>query len=190
MAGIPIGTGRLAAMVLERLGATVQMTPAAILESWGEAPQVRLAGGKKPATFSKKQMGGLSPVRRAISLLIQQPGLAALVSDPAQVGDVDVPGAGLLFELLEFLRHRPHVSLAAILEHWRDTPHGRHLAQLASAEIHLPEEGYEAEFLDALQCLQKQGVGAELDRLLQKSRYTTLTQEEKQQLNELLKAGA
>ncbi len=77
-------------------------------------------------------VGGTSPVREAISILLYQPALAREIGKLPFQEPVDVPGVSLLEELLELLQRQPLTSTGAILEHWRGREETRHLAKLAS----------------------------------------------------------
>src|SRR5690606_40155358 len=61
-----------------------------------------------------------------------------------------LPGADLLVKLIEFLRDRPEVSMAGLLEHWRETPGGPALHKLAGQRLEIPEDGMAAEFRHVL----------------------------------------
>ncbi len=93
--------------------------------------------------------------RHLITLLLQQPELARLAHDIDDLSRYNVPGANLLAELLTFLQDRPDAHLGVILEHWRDSKYGKHLAKLAQFPIELEEHRLEAEFTDTFRQLGK-----------------------------------
>lgn len=74
-----------------------------------------------------------SLLRKTITLLLHYPAAAAHVPVVAGLEAVDAPGAELLRGLLEVARAEPHISLAQLIERFRDDPEGRHLGQLAAA---------------------------------------------------------
>lgn len=96
-----------------------------------------------------------SPVRTAITALLHLPRLSQLATPPQRWLALQLPGVKLLGDLLELLRVQPHISTGGILEHWRGTQEGVHLAKLARIETHLDEPGLEKEFLDALERLDE-----------------------------------
>jgi DNA primase len=181
--------GSFKELMTARLAEMAQINPAALGQAPKKSGETRLEGAKKPATLSRKQMEAPSLVRKAITLLLLKPGLASAVEDSRWMTEADLPGVSLLSELIDFLHDRPHLTTASVLEHWRESPHARHLVQMASRELDLPEEGYEAEFLGVIEKIRKQGAEDALERLLRKSQYASLTPEEKTQLNNLLKGS-
>ena len=58
---------------------------------------------------------------------------------------------------MEMLRNHPHLSVATLLERYRDTQEGAILERLAAWEPEVPEETYQfaAEFTDILAYLQR-----------------------------------
>jgi DNA primase len=76
-----------------------------------------------------------TPLRKAIALLLYRPELAQKVAadDPALRANND-PGIKLLTELIEMLRNHPHLSVATLLERYRDTQEGAILERLAAWE--------------------------------------------------------
>jgi DNA primase len=104
---------------------------------------------EKPASQQKN-----TPIRHLITLLLQQPELAQLVNSPEDIRQVELPGAELLFELLEFLHRHPQAHAGMILEHWRDSEYAKHLSKLAQVSIDFEAHRLEAEFSDTLLNLQ------------------------------------
>jgi len=99
-----------------------------------------------------------TPLRKAIALLLYRPELAQKVAtdDPALRVNSD-PGIKLLTDLIEMLRSRPQLSVATLLERYRDTREGAILERLAAWEPEVPEESYRfaAEFTDILAYLRR-----------------------------------
>jgi DNA primase len=107
----------------------------------GPAPTPAMARTARP------QFGaGMTPVRRAVTLLLARPSLAGLVGDPTDLRSLEVPGAELLAELIAFFQARPQATAAAALEAWRDTEAGGHLERLAMVSLDAPEVAWEADF--------------------------------------------
>ncbi len=147
--------------------------------------------GEKPVTKREQQSAAhneprkLSPIRTAITLLLNQPQLAQLVEQPRQLLSLEEPGIRLLVELLELIQNTPHINCGAILEHWREQPEGKHLGKLASSIMTTPVEGLETEFKGALTLLDKQRIEQEYSHLLRKSETTPLTTDEKRRITQL-----
>ncbi len=131
-----------------------------------------------------------TPLRKAIALLLYRPELAqqAMVNDSTPL-DNGEPGTQLLAELIEMLRDRPHLSVATLLERYRDTREGAILERLAAWEPEVPEEGYqfEAEFADILAYLRRRADPREHlpDILLRRGAPSALSAEEREALRNL-----
>jgi DNA primase len=95
-----------------------------------------------------------TPVRHLITLLLQQPELAQYVDTPNSIGEIELPGAQLLKDMLVFLQTQPGSHTGTILEHWRNSEHGKHLTKLALISIDLEDHRLEAEFKDTLNQLE------------------------------------
>ncbi len=124
----------------------------------------------------------MSQARLVIALLLSRPSLAALAGDPQRFAGLEVAGAELLRAMLELLQQHPHLSPAALLEHWRDTEQGRQLMKLAQWRHPVPEEGVEAEFRIALERLYTQGLEQRKERLIDKAHQGQLSAEEKREM--------
>jgi DNA primase len=131
-----------------------------------------------------------TPLRKAIALLLYRPELAqqAVVNDSTPL-DNGEPGIKLLAELIETLRNHPHLSVAALLEHYRDTREGAILERLAAWEPEAPAEGFQfdAEFADILAYLRRRDDPREHlpDILLRRGSPSALSAEEREAVRNL-----
>ena len=172
-------------MLIRELANRINIPDTELMQLLGERP---LKAGKQSApTRQSGEPRKLSPVRTAITLLLEQPALAMQAQETARFRELEEPGISLLVEILELVQQRPNITCGAILEHWRDRPEGKHLSKLASMPNAIPTEGYEHEFNDALRLLDKQRVERSSQVLLRKSEASGLSPEEKQLLSRLLK---
>jgi len=73
-------------------------------------------------------------LRKTITLILHFPSAAAHLGAVEGLEAVDEPGANLLRQLLEVVRQNPQITLAGLVERFRDDPEGRHLAQLAAED--------------------------------------------------------
>ena len=73
-----------------------------------------------PVTIEGAAGAVISPVRKAITLLVQHPHLARVAGPSEGLRGIDVPGAALLAELIELTMPNPHMSTGALLEHYRE----------------------------------------------------------------------
>jgi DNA primase len=157
LAKLPDGVYRL--KLLERLAPLANIAPERLAQMLG------LTGSNSPAAPVRRQSpprpgaGKQQPsqLRHAISLLLQHPQLAATAGDPQRLAALQQPGIALLIELLELLQASPHLSTAALLEHWRGREEERHLFTLAQRELLLnaEQDDLEKEFLGAVSALEQ-----------------------------------
>jgi DNA primase len=151
-----------------------------------QAPRVR----RQSAATVRAALSSQTPVRRAIKMLIQHPRLASELSDIGVHGELEVPGAPLLLELIELLRHNPEFGTATILERYRDEEAGRHLAKLAIEELAALGDGIREEFNDAVRAVQRQAeevrLQARRDELEARINAGQASDEEKQEYREVI----
>ena len=150
----------------------------------------------RPKTTSKRPgnrnfLGTMPPVRRAIGLLISNPGFAQQQALPQSWRNLSLPGITLLAELLDLLRTEPNLTTGAIEERWRGREEARHLRKIAGMILSLPaEEDLAREFADTLQTLDNQYHDQEAEYLLNKAATQGLSGEEKQRLARVLEEKA
>ena len=125
-------------------------------------------------------------MRQAIQLLLYRPSLVKLVDEADELHKIDLPGASLLAELVEFLQSNPHLKCGSIIEHWKHREEVRHLVKLASQPVMIPDEGLEREFSDIIAKIVSSGHEQTLEGLLAKSRIRELSDDEKVLLQEVL----
>jgi len=148
-----------------------------------QQPQVTSTPKPRPKRGTLQPM---SPVRRAITLLLKQPELAQIPDLPTNWEALNKPGVDLLTELLHTLQETPSLATnkGALFERWRDRKEGKYLSKLANSK--LPTHDYTAEFTDALTHLQKQLEGQSQDLLLEQYRQGAITEEQyKERLRQL-----
>ena len=129
--------------------------------------------------------GGATLLRQAIRLLLEDPSLAQAV-DLQRLSGLALPGSDLLLQMLEIVQKTPHMSCGALIEHWRGSEQGRHLAKLLQVPLNVPEDGIAAEFAGAITRLTQLRVEQRYEQLLKKSEQTELNASEKRELNDLL----
>jgi len=156
-------------MMIARL-AEIALVPPAEVERLltGAAP----AAGAGARSGPRRRPGGgrtaPSLVRTAVAALLQRPALAGLAGEPAWLAGLEMPGVDLLKEMIELLHDHPHLGSGALLEHWRDTDHGRALQKLAASPLLDDTADLEREFLDALARLRTRLHEQRYDALLAK----------------------
>jgi hypothetical protein len=126
----------------------------------------------------------LSPVEKALSLVLHQPALGLLAGDARDLGGD--PDLDLLRELLVFVQSGPHMNEAVILEHWRESPESwAKLNKVAQADMPL-EEGLDKQFQGYLAQFRGAGRQHQLDVLIAESKKRPLNGAEKAEMTRLL----
>lgn len=135
--------------------------------------------------IAKKQK--VTPMRLAISVLLQHPGIAYGLPEFPEFKEMTLPGLSLLNSLLEICRITPSITTGQLLEHWREKPESKQLNKLAVWQNDIKEDYYEAFFLDTLENFLNFHLTNKIEFLKQKSRSgQALTSTETQQLALLL----
>ncbi|MEJ6079436.1 DNA primase [Vibrio sp. 1-Bac 57] len=130
----------------------------------------------------------ITPMRLAISLLLQNPQMAYQLDEIPEFKEMQIPGLTLLNSLLEICRDTPHLSTGLLLEHWREQPQEKQLIALATWNNQVQEDKYEQVFFDILDNFLSLHLTQRIEFLKQKSRQgEVLTTEETVQLAQLLK---
>ncbi len=178
--------GELAKPLLARLPAGV------FSDMMQQALSVRigldLPAAKKPQTTAKRPrisrpQGSIPPIRRAVALLVQHPELGALKL-PVGWETLDSPGITLLQQLLAAVAQHPDISPAALVERWEDATTRSQLGKLAVLDLGVIDDATD-QFIGTLRGLAQERLRNERESLLEKSRASGLTDEEKQRLREL-----
>lgn len=129
----------------------------------------------------------LSPMRLAITLLLQQPSLIEELNEIDWLEKLEAPGVEILQELIKVIQANPTTNTGLLLEHWRDQDAARHLVKLAQWELNIPEGGFNLEFQGAIECIKQLALDQQIEQLLIKANRSELSLEEKQALQLLIK---
>ena len=177
-----------------------------LAESVGlEAPKLETILAKdqpKPAVAASREgLGGLrhqskpsagkpSIVRRAISLLLNNPDAADKL-DVEHLAGVTRPGTELLRDLIETVQAEPTMTTAGLLERWRTHEEGRHLGKLAAVQLPTSDDfDASAELQQCIAQLVLAGKRDRVDFLIEKERLSTLSEAERSELRELGQGSA
>jgi len=104
-------------------------------------------------------------IRLALAHLVQNPSLAAAVSNMDTLAGCDLAGIEIYRELVDFCSKSPNMTTAQLLELWRDHPAQSHLKKLATWRLQGDEESLAREFLDAVRGLELQWVESRIGRM-------------------------
>jgi DNA primase len=127
----------------------------------------------------------MTPLRKAIALLLQHPGLGQTAPVRAELAQLRIAGIDL-FAAIHQQTATQAMTTAQLLEQWRDTDYYSALTKLASWDHQLDEEQIAAEFNDIFIYLIDQYVEQRANDLLKKEQTTQLTKAEKQEYLMLL----
>lgn len=140
---------------------------------------------------AKQAAAGISPkrslVRAIITLLLQQPKLALTIEAPFGFAALDMPGMGLLVDILHTVRARPDISTAALLEAYEQHADYGALQKLALLDLPGNEQSWIQEFRDAVAQLERHTRQQRLLALREYMAQRGLSAQETEELRELLK---
>lgn len=145
----------------------------------------------KPKADAVKQENSkfkVTPMRRAIGLLVQNPPLAHKVPFKPALKQVNIPGFSLFIEIQEIILKNENVTTASLIENWRNKPEGQYLGKLAIWEHNISDDMLEHEFVDTYYFLENMYLQQAYDALLLKRQTQGLSDQEKQSVNNLLMA--
>ena len=120
----------------------------------------------------------MTPIRMAITILLQYPILAREIEDIAVIRQSQQPGVNILADLLETLHQHPHLTTAALLERWRDKENGAHLQKLALQPLSLSADALKHELTGIVDRLNSEARAQRIHELTSKP-FSELTEAEK-----------
>ena len=130
----------------------------------------------------------ITPMRRAIALLLQHPALAVVMPQAPELAQANLPGIEILLALQHKLLEQPDLTTAQLLEHWRGAVEYNILSKLALWEHQVADEQLTADFLDTFRAIEDQYLQQRLEALQRKDQLTKLSLAERQEYAMLLKA--
>ena len=146
----------------------------------------RASKGRQAPTRRPTPSQRLSPIATAISLLLQQPGLATRFALPEHLDDsTDEPGLQLLITLHRMAGGESQLTTGALLERFRDSEDASTLEKLAGKDHLLGEEDFPPFFSETLLTIQEQALGKSIDKLVSRAGHEELDETSKARLAEL-----
>ncbi|MDR6982015.1 DNA primase [Rheinheimera pacifica] len=142
----------------------------------------RASNRVKPAAMK------ITPMRRAIGLLLQYPNLANVMPDAPELGEANIPGIGLLLALQQRLQQQPGLTTAQLIEQWRDLPEHSILMTLAAWDHQIEPEQLSQEFVDTFHSIEDQYLQQRLEALERKDKLQQLSKAEWHEYKLLLQA--
>lgn len=177
--------GILRNLVTDRLAGMTGTDSRTITRHTGssQSPSAGMGGRRQ---YSPSRQPPPSAIRRAISLLLQNPGLAAACDDLAAIEESGERGFSLFASLVRTVREHPGLNTASLLERFRDTPDLSALEKLATSDHLLEAESMEEAFHAVLRKLDQQILEQRTEALLTRASEAGLNDEEKSLLKQLL----
>ncbi|MDF2529125.1 MAG: primase [Gammaproteobacteria bacterium] len=163
-------------LLCDELAKYCQISPRQVMQQIsGQVPQQTQA--PKAET---KQTKTLSVVEQAIALIIQEPKLAESVDELKL--NKDSAEQSLLSDLLSFIKQYNPPNTGAILEHWKNKPESKNIAQFATAKYQINLENKKQEFTDIISKISEENQKNSVEFLLLKAKSGKLSDEEKENL--------
>ncbi|GMR20422.1 MAG: DNA primase [Gammaproteobacteria bacterium] len=125
-----------------------------------------------------------SLVRSAVTLLLQRPELAREVEDYTVLTILELPGMGLLIQILDLLNREPSLQNGAqVLERFRDTEHEAPLQKLMAQQSVLEDDETDAQrFADALAKFRRDAAKQRIEQITASGSVTGLSEADKAEL--------
>ena len=147
---------------------------------------LNILGHEGPASQGKFRLPEQhwTPTRLAINLLLQKPSLADGTGAHHELAETDIPGVGLLLELLDKIHEEPGISTQNLLGRFKGDENESHLYKLAAMQPAMEdEESIDRMFENCMQRLQEKYIkGRKLSLIEKLQRGETLSDSEKQEL--------
>jgi DNA primase len=128
-----------------------------------------------------------TPIRIAIALLLQHPEIYQICKDKITLQAFDTPKLKIIKTILEAIAESPEINTASLIELWRHTAIFDSINKLAAWDTQVPESALTKECLDTLLFLEKQEQDQKIKAMIEKSRRTGLSLEERMRLQTMLK---
>jgi len=142
----------------------------------------------KASRYKQKQADvKLSPVRIAISLLLQNPSLIDVLEEKnINWKNLDFPGVSLLRTIVEIIVESPNIKLPSLLEYFRGRDEESYIGIMMNHDFFISGDELKEEFSGAIDRLISQGQESRLDGLIAKERASGLSEHERKELLSML----
>jgi len=129
----------------------------------------------------------LSPVRIAISLLLQNPNLIEILEKKKIDWQyLDLPGVSLLQTIVEIIESNPNINLPSLVEFFRGREEESYIGIMMNHDFFISGDEVKDEFSGAIDRLITQGHEIRLDKLIAKERVSGLSEHERKELIDML----
>lgn len=140
------------------------------------------------ATPVKTNKMKLTPMRRAIGLLVQHPALANEIPLNSAYENIDMPGFALLFNIQKTILQKVDITTAQLIEIYRDTKEGEYISRLASWDHMVDDELLVDEFKATIRFIEDEYLNQRAEQLLLKAKTGQMSPAERQEYQMLVVA--
>ncbi|MBN2689198.1 MAG: DNA primase [Gammaproteobacteria bacterium] len=175
-----IPAGVFQQLMFEKLASIVHMDVDVLLNQ-----RIASYGGREIST-NKAPSALPKLLRLALGLLLREPSLAHHIADSEQLLCINLPQIKLLFEVITIMKQHDGLTVGGVLQLF-EGGNRQLLASIASDETIILLEDLQSEFLDTINSLYALGREQIIAELLNKSRSKTISQEEREHLQRLIK---
>jgi DNA primase len=130
----------------------------------------------------------LTPMRRAIGLLVQQPSVANEIPLNSAYENIDMPGFALLFNIQKTILQMTNATTAQLIEAYRDTKEGVYISRLAAWDHMVDDALLVEEFKATIRFIEDEYLNQRAEQLLLKAKTGLMTGDEKQEYQMLVVA--
>ncbi len=131
----------------------------------------------------KQEDAKLSPVRMAISLLLQNPELIEVLEEKElSWRNIELAGVNVLKKIVDIIVNHPNINLPRLLECFRGAEEEKYINIMMNHEFYMTGEALKDEFSGAIDRLIDHGKEQRLDELIAKERASGLAEQEQKEL--------
>lgn len=138
--------------------------------------------------FQQQTQLQITPMRRAIALMLQHPNLASEIPYIPALANAELPGFDLFIHLQNTILQNQSIKTAVLIEHYRDSKEFSFLTKLVSWEHHIEDENLTAVFNDTFKTLQDNYLAKRLEQLELKDKTGQLDKTERSEYMALVLA--
>ena len=143
------------------------------------------ATSQNKAKISRQVLNKATPVRLAVSALLRQPFLASDINIDLHLHESSIPGVALLIKIISICKQESDLNAAALIERFRGQQEEQQLQKLMawnSPELEDPKRALD----DALAWIQRKSQSGRVKELIDKESTDGLTDDERQEIRNLL----
>lgn len=160
------------------------------LQSGAAAPLLGTGPARQSQHRRLQPPARMTPVRRAIVLLLNYPAAAQQFQDVENLAAAGIPGSDLLAELLDRLHHRPELHCAALIQAYAGRSQADILERLALVDLEIDAAAATTEFTSLCSKLVAQSRKSEVAELLDAARRGELDPSGHERLRQLNRQGS